>query len=520
MRGRSNSLGGAGDKIVNEIAIKTTEKSEECTVSPLPCTMVDELYLPPARAILKRLAGPWLNRHRLTVTELIHSPHELERFEATGTAYQHAIQRMAVTLAAKSKTPVVQIIKALNDLTDEATKRVCIDDQRGLFPFVEAEKFAEMAETLADNPNARYILNGSLAKSLAAAKTWNEKLLKVLALRAHAPKVGPGRTLFLSLTDTIAAEIVGEESVLIELLGAEMDFGQRLLTAIDVFHGQTDTNPEGMAKGLQLMAWHFTKGELSDARSAIASFVLSEFKGTKRLCPSSLDEELMAFRHVVDKLTATKTEYLNQDDLNAAFVERSKQFVTQEALSQFIVAGMTPDEKLDCLLTIGEQIEGAAHKRALAPFALTFLSAQNLEETFAAGLPGILRIKYAAELQKRVLRAGFPEAQRDKMAEILDGFADRIEVKGSFFAGLETRMADPAERVDTYLRMFATGMFTEGKLASKARAALLAALSAPGFMTNYTMGKGKDAQALVMELISQLQPIGISPIECLRALIP
>ena len=476
--------------------------------------------MPPARAILKRLAGSWLNRHRLTVTEFIHSPHELERFEATGTAYQHAIQRMAVTLAAKSKTPVVQIIKALNDLVDEATKRVCIDDQRGLFPIVNAEKLAEMAVALADDPNARYIFSGSLAKCLAGCKTWNDKLLKLLALRAHAPKEEPGRALFLGLTDTVAAEMAGDESVLIQLFGVEMDFGQRLLIAIEVVQGQTDANSEATAPGLRLLAKHFAHGGLADARLAVASFILSECKGTKRLCPSSMDEELMAFRHVVDKLSAVRTEYLNPADLSAAFVERSKQFVTQEALSQFIVAGMSPDEKLEALLTIGENIEGAAHKRALAPFALAFLNAPNLDETFAAGSPGILRIKRAADLQKRVLCAGFPEAQRDKMAEILDGFADRIEKRGSFFAGLEARMADPAERVDTYLRMFAGGIFTKGKLTRRARDALLASLSASGFLTNYTMGQTKNAQSLVMELISQLEPIGISPIECLRALIP
>ncbi|MGA7712148.1 MAG: hypothetical protein WCA81_09615 [Rhizomicrobium sp.] len=504
---------------MNVIAVQKTEKTEELAASPLPCTTVDELYLPPARAMLKRLAGNWLNHHRLTVTEFIHSPHELERFEATGTAYQHAIQRMAVTLAAKSKTPVVEIIRALNDLADQATKRVCIDEQRGLFPAVKAEKLAEMAEALADDPNARYILNGSLAKSLAA-KTWNDKLLKALALRAHAPKEGPGRALFLSLTDTIVAEIVGDESVLIELFGAEMDFGQRLLTAIDIFQGQIGAPPDETTTGLQLMARHFADGELADARLAVASFILSECKGTKRLCPTSLDDELMAFRHVVDKLTAATTEYLNPDDLNAAFVERSKQFVTQEALSQFIVAGMTPDEKLECLLTIGENIKGAANKRALAPFALAFLRTPNLEENFAKGTPGILRIKCAADLQKRVLCAGFPDAQRDKTSEILDDFADRIEAKGNFFAGLEARMADPVERVDTYLRMFATGMFTEGKLMRKARGALLTALSTPNFLTNYTMGKAKDAQSQVFGLISQLEPIGISPIECLRALIP
>ena len=90
--------------------------------------------------------------------------------------------------------------------------------------------------------NARYILNGSLAK--ARRQNVERQTAQGFGARAHAPKEGPGRALFLSLTDTIVAEIVGDESVLIELFGAEMDFVQRLLTAIDIFQGQIGAPPD------------------------------------------------------------------------------------------------------------------------------------------------------------------------------------------------------------------------------------------------------------------------------------
>ena len=44
----------------------------------------------------------------------------LEKLEATGTLYQHAIQKIAVAQAASTTTPVQQIIKSLNELTTQA----------------------------------------------------------------------------------------------------------------------------------------------------------------------------------------------------------------------------------------------------------------------------------------------------------------------------------------------------------------------------------------------------------------
>lgn len=494
------------------------QKKPEYAFCPIPCATVDDLYLPPARATLARLLGDWLNHHCLTVTEFIHSASTVEKFEATGMLYQHAIQRMAVAQAAKSPTPVVQIVRALNDLATAAVNRIDGDERRGLFPIADAAALAELAERLAGKPNARYILNGSLAKHLAAAATWHEKLFQVLSLRAGAPNGAQSRPLFLDVVDTIVAEIVGNKDVLTELLGAELDAGQRLMTAVRVFQGDVGTDLIGLGAGLELLAQHFARDELGEARFAVADFILLECKGTNRLCPSSFADELNAFRQLVDKLNAMKTGYLNPEDLNAALVGRSKRFVTQEALSQILAPAQTPDEKLECLLMIADIIKGEANKRVLAPIVLAVLGAPNLKEVFAPASPGILRIKRAADLQKRVLGSSFAEGQRSKMADLLDDVAVGIEAKGGFFDGLTARMPDPAERVDTYMRMFATGIFTEGKLARKAQQALLAALAVPGFLAKYTAGKDTDSKIVVADLIARLTRVGLSARDCSQAL--
>src|SRR5580704_15149127 len=65
----------------------------------LPCFNPDDLYSYHARATMARVLHDHLARHKLTVTELIHRADALEKLEATGTIYQHAIQKIAIAQA-------------------------------------------------------------------------------------------------------------------------------------------------------------------------------------------------------------------------------------------------------------------------------------------------------------------------------------------------------------------------------------------------------------------------------------
>src|SRR3954462_10177040 len=110
------------------------EPAQEDAPHALPCFKPDDLYSYHARATMARLLGDFLARNKITITELIHRADMLEKLEATGTIYQHAIQKVAVAQAANSTTPVQQIVKTLNELPTQAFNRVYRDQGSGKFP--------------------------------------------------------------------------------------------------------------------------------------------------------------------------------------------------------------------------------------------------------------------------------------------------------------------------------------------------------------------------------------------------
>ncbi len=146
------------------------EPAQEEAPNALPCFKPDDLYSYHARATMGRLLTDYLARNKVTITELIHRADLLEKLEATGTLYQHAIQKVAVAQAANTAVPVQQIIKSLNELTTQAFNRVYRDQRAGKFPDPHPHQFAELAQKLAGQGDASYLFNGALARHLKEAK--------------------------------------------------------------------------------------------------------------------------------------------------------------------------------------------------------------------------------------------------------------------------------------------------------------------------------------------------------------
>lgn len=493
-----------------------SQNTEHATPVLLPCTRAEDLYAPNTRHTIARLIGDWLYRHKLTVTEFLHSAAALQKFEAAGTTYQHAIQRMAVTLAGKTKAPVVQIVRALDALTTSAIQRVYSDEREAVFPDLSLKEMVELAATCDADPRGIYVLNGAVAKYLAACTTWDEKLLRLLRLHAHAAEVENALPV-RRVAESLVTEIMADRNVFVELLGADAPFGEQIFRAIHLFKG-SQVETDGLAPSLEILARHFRRDTFCDARAAVASHILSECRCAKRLRPHSQGEELSAFQKLSRELKAIEGRYVDPQDLAAALSQRSKRLVTPEALAQLLEGANTPDVKLDRLLAVEAKVEGAANKRALVPFAISILSTRDFEEELAPEYVGMVRLKRLADLQRRVADSGFPDAERDKMAGMLDAAAARLESRCRFFTNLDGRLADPAERASAYLRLFTGGAFTEGRLASKARRSLLAALACPEFASSYTTGKPGDRKTLLMALVEELKKVGISPEESIRAM--
>ena len=151
------------------------------------------------------------DERELTITELIHRADLLEKLEATGTVYQHAIQKVAVAQAASTTTPVQQIVKSLNELTTQAFHRVYRDARAGLFPDPRADQFAALAAKLSGDAQGPYIFNGALANHLKDARGWDEKVLRLLTVMNSAPVRSASLPIARSISDT-SNSVVGQTS--------------------------------------------------------------------------------------------------------------------------------------------------------------------------------------------------------------------------------------------------------------------------------------------------------------------
>jgi hypothetical protein len=501
--------------------LKTNVAAEDVPHA-LPCFKPDDLYSYHARATIARLLCDFLARHKLTVTELIHRADALERLEATGTLFQHCVQKIAVAQASSTTTSVQHIIKNLNDLTSKAIYRVYRDSRRNYFPIAQAGQFGALAEKLATESDGLYRLNGALARHLGEAKNWNEKLLLLLGLMRELPVNGPGRTLLIGAVDTLVAELLNGAAALHELIGATENLGAALLVLVELFLGEL---PEDQAQreGLTWLGRHFNVDDLPDARAAIARRISAELRSVRRLCPTSLVDELKVLRRIANKLVMGRGKYLSHEDIIATFTLRSRRLVANDSIVEHLAEASGPDEKLERLLVIEENIVGMENKRQLTYFVMPILTSPAFETFFnAEKRPPLARLKRLAELQSRVRRSGFQDKERQEIGEILDKIAFEVEDRSKILTSIE-RISNPVDKAVAALRLCAEGMLTEGRLSTKARAIVLASLCQPGFLTGYVahVSQGTEkatAETAMALLLRTLEKAGITAETGLRSI--
>jgi hypothetical protein len=448
----------------------------------LPCFRVEDLYSYHARATISRLLVEFLARNKLTATELLHSAEKLEKLEATGTLFQHAIQKVAVAQASSTSTPVQKIVKSLTALADQAIQRVYRDQRRGLFPDPLPEQFAILADQLAGQDNAAYIFNGAIARHLRDADSWDEKVHRLLTLMKFTPEKEAGRTLVLSSIDAILAEILGGSAALHELIGAKDNLAGALSSLVELFLGK----PQEGGSGLTLLTSHFANDNLPEARTAIASRIINEFKSAKRLCPNSLVDELKALRKIANRVVLGVGKYMEHEELVAAFTQRSKRLVNQVTLAEYLEDATSPEERLERLLFVEDNIIGAENKRRLVDYVLPILNGQNFERHFQnPALPMMQRLQTLTALQAHVRRSGFQDNQKSEMADRLDRLAADVAARGKLFEAIAAKAGNAVNSVVKLLTLLNSGVFTEGLLADRARQEILRHLARPGFLTSY-----------------------------------
>jgi hypothetical protein len=502
----------ASISILNLGAPDTTKKEPKKDFEPL-CVQPHDLYTLHARERIGRLLEDWLARHRATPFELLHRPDLVEQLEASSGDLQHALQKISIPEATERGYSVHELIRTYQGLIDRTIERLMNDWRRRVLIDLSREGFAAAAERAVKDPDPSYLLGSGVAGSLAAAKSWNEKVGLLLDLAETAPASGPARTLALSVLEQPLAEILGVKAGLEDLIGHDLDTGGQLaaltrLTAGDSVEILIRHDPK-VAKVMppltgtaeRLGKWIGAEA-FEEVRTSLGKRILRELNGPRRLRPDDAAAEIEILRGLAMSLTAAAGRLLPLDDVQSAFSTRSKMLVTGDFVDAYLGRGRTAYEEASSLIWLAENVIGAANKREASRWIAGVIASLRFEtETHSPDETPAIKLGKLATLQRQVGRCGLAPEDSATIQTKLGELGGAIEDEVKLTASLARAKAPPVHRLTALLRLAAGESAPFGPAADRARAEALKLVRLPE--TRAALAENPDQLEAVRTLIQQ-----------------
>jgi len=490
---------------------KVVENQEPLCVAP------QDLYTIHARERIGRLLEGWLERKGATPFELLHRPDLVEELEASGTDLQHAIQKVAIPEAQARGLTVHELIRTFTGLVERAVERLLKDARKGNMPNLDKEGFARAAERVAHEPERAYLLGAGVAASIAPAKSWSEKVSRLLDLADAAPVTGPPRGLALQTIEQPLAEILGSKSGLDNIIGQTLDLGGQLaamtrLAACDTVDALmriepsvTKIMPPQSEAAMRLSKW-LAGEDFQSVRAAIARRVVRELLGPRRLRPGDATGEIEIMRGLAMALTAAAGTgaLLNVDDVQEAFVHRSRTLVTSDFVEAYLGGGeRTAREEIEALIWLVENVIGAANKRQAGRYLAAGVAALRFEKEFRYGPDtAAVKLQKLAALQRAVARGGLASEDYAPIQSKIGDVGGMVEADARLVPTLARTPASAGQKLLLMLRLAAGETAPLGPAADRARQE--AVRMARAEETRSELAEHPERMAPIRELIAQL----------------
>jgi hypothetical protein len=477
------------------------------------CVTPQDLYTLHARERIGRLLEGWLERNNATPFELLHRPDLVEKLEASGIDLQHAIQKIAVPEAHARSMSVHELIRVFQGLIERAVDRLLKDARKGALPNLDKEGFANAAERLATDPERGYLLGAGVAASIAPARTWADKVDRLMDLADAAPAKGQGRGLALSTIQQPLAEILEAKPGMTDVLGKGEDLGANLaamtrLAAYDAVEAlmQAEASVQKVMPELSPLAVRLAKwlsGEtFQDTRAAIGRRILRELTGPRRLCPGDAEREIDVLRALAMSLTAAAGKLLPLEEVQSAFTVRSKMLVTGDFVESYLGQGKSAHDEVEALIWLTENVIGAANKRQAGGWLKAIVCSLRFEkEMTGPEQPPVARLAQLAALHRSVGRCGLVPADYEPIQEKLGDIGGEVESRVKLTASVARANAPLLHRLMLLLKLAAGESAPMGPAATRARAEAIKLFRQED--TRAALAAAPEAMPQVRELIQQ-----------------
>lgn len=455
------------------------------------CNAPQDLYAPHARELIGRVLEDWLMRNGVTPYELLHRPDLVERLEASGVETQHAIQKVAIPESQATGQASHELIRHYQKLAEAAMERVIRAGRKSLFPDLADCSLADVAHRLTGSPDRSFVMGGVISGALIGARGARARLDILMNLADRAPMDGPPRALVMVAMEQLLCELFSARTSLAEILGPSLDQGGSLAAVVRMVAPREINALIGRDPRMALLmpvvegpaarlGERLAAGEYPILAASLARMVLRELMGPRRLRPSDAPGEIDILRTLAMSLTATAGRLLTLEEVQSAFVERSRSLVTAD----FVAAYVSPCETVLCeaevLTRLCENVTGAANKRSAARWLAACVSSLRFEsEMRALGQSASYKLGVLAGLQRSVRASALTQHDEIQINAAIGAVGGVVEAEAKLTQQLARAPAPLPQKLAALLRLAAGESAPTGPAADRAKAEALRLFRAP-----------------------------------------
>lgn len=484
------------------------------------CRGVGDLYAPHAREMIGRVLEDWLHRQGATAFELLHRPDLAERLEASGVELQHAIQKIAVPEAQGAAKSVHELMRHYQRLAEQAIERLLVAGRKKQLPSFDDRPVSTTALALQGAPDRAFVMGGAVASALCGLPGARARVERLMDICDQAPVEGAPRALVFVPVEQILCELMGSRSGLAQVLGPGLDQGASLAAVVRMAAPREVDAVLAQDARLNLLAppiegpvrrlgERLAAGEFPLLAASLARMVLRELMSQRRLRPGDAVGEIEILRVLAMALTATAGRLLTLEEVQTAFIERSKGLVAADFVAAYVKDCTTVLAEAERLTRLCENVTGGANKRAAARWLDACVASLRFETELRARTPGAIppgqRLMALGELQRAVRKAGLSERETQTVVDALGAVGGSIEVDARLTAQLARAPAPVAQKLAALLRLAAAETGPTGPVAERARAEAVRLMRAP----DTRAALGAEPQA-VLTLRPLMQAVGLA----------
>lgn len=469
------------------------KKSVESAARPA-CSAPAELYTPHARGLIGRVLEDWLKRQGVTAFELLHRPDLAERLEASGVELQHAVQKVAVPESQASGQDLHAMVRHYQKLAEATVARLVKAGRSGQFPSLRNQSIADLAHRLSGASDRAFVMGGVVSQALADRRGARARLDALMDLIEAAPAEGPPRALVLVAVEQIAAEMLAVRANLAEILGPSLDHGASLAAVVRMVAPQEVEALIGMDPRMALLTppvegaaarlgQRLSGGEFPLLSASLARMVTRELASPRRLRPHDPVGEIDILRTLAMALTAAAGRLLTLEEVQNAFVDRSKSLVTPEFVAAYVQHCPTVLSEAEHLLRLCENVTGGSNKRAAARWLHACVTSLRLEsemrQTVQGGPSVSQKLLVLARLQRSVRGVQLGELDEKQITAAIGALGGTLEADAGLMAQIGRAQATPVQKMTALLKMANGEAAPLGQVSDRARSEVGRMLRAP-----------------------------------------